>query len=286
MTRGSRPGGEESRVGRILVALDASPASLAALQVAARLAAALKGELYGIYVEEETLLRGAELPITSAVGSFSGAIRQVERPELERHLRTQAAKAKLALESIAVQAQLPWSFRVARGAVAEELLRAADDADLISLGCCGWSLIESHRIGTTTQTILARADAPVLLLRRRLRMGQSVVTVYDGSEAARAALRLATSIAHDPVTPLVIVFPTTGKPADGLRLSVQSEFEVLGVNRSVRYRTVVHRDPALLEAVTQGEDTGILILPTGDIFDKGFNELLTHLECPLLVVRR
>ena len=276
----------EPRISRILVALDASPASLAALEVAARLAVALQVELYGMYVEDETLLRGAELSITRAVGSFSGAIRQVERPELERHLRTQAAKAKHALETIAAQARLPWSFRVTRGRVAEELLRAATDADLISLGRSGWSPIESHRIGTTTETILAQTNAPVLLLHRRLRMGQSVVAVYDGSEAARAGIKLATQIAHDEVTPLVIVFPTTDKQADQLLSSVQDDLDRLGVGRSVRHRTIARQDAALLEGIAHSEDAGILILPTADIFEKGFKELLTHLECPLLVVKR
>ncbi len=273
-------------VRRILVALDASPPSLAALEVAARLAVALHAELSGLYVEDETLLRGAELPVTKAVGSFSGAVRQVERPELERHLRTQAAKAKHALESIATHARLPWTFRVARGSVAVELLRAADEADMISLGRCGWSLIESGRIGTTTETILSETRAPVLLLRRGLRMGQSVVTVYDGSDVARGGLNLATQIARDETTPLVIVLPTRSENADQLKGNAQSDLDGMGVRRSVLYRTVLRKDATLLGDLSQREDTGILILPTADVFEKGFKELLTHLECPVLVVQQ
>ena len=151
-------------------------------------AASLEAELLGLYVEDESLLRGAELPITRAVGSFSGAVRQIERTELERHLRTQAAKARQALEAIASRARVRWSFRIARGAVAAELLAAATEADLISLGRCGWSMIETGRLGSTTETVLSRTVAPVLLLRRGLRMGQSVVAVYDGSDCARAGL--------------------------------------------------------------------------------------------------
>ncbi len=273
-------------VRRILVALDASPGSLAALEVAARLAVALHAELCGLYVEDETLLRSAELPITTAVGSFSGAVRRIERPELERHLRTQAAKSKHALESIATQARLTWTFRVARGSVAAELLRAAEEADLISLGRCGWSLIESGRIGMTTETILSETHAPVLLLRRGLRMGQSVVAVYDGSDAARGGLNLATQIARDETTPLVIVLPTSGETADQLRGNAQSDLDGMGVRRSVLFRTVLRKDAALLGGVTHGEDAGILILPTADVFEKGFRELLTHLECPVLVVQQ
>jgi nucleotide-binding universal stress UspA family protein len=45
---------------RILVALDASPHSFAALEAAAHLAAHLEAELFGLYVEDENLLRGAD----------------------------------------------------------------------------------------------------------------------------------------------------------------------------------------------------------------------------------
>ena len=276
----------EHRMGRILVALDASPCSLAVLEIAARLAAALEAELSGLYVEDETLLRGAELPITNAVGSFSGAVRQLERPELERHLRIQAAKAKHALETIGNHARVPWSFQVARGAVTQELLLAANDADIVSLGQCGWSLIGSSRMGITTETVLARADAPVLVHRSGLRAGRSVVAVYDGSEAAHIGLTLGTQVAHDGGTPLVIVLPTSGQNVDRLRSSAQNELEALEVDRRVGFRTVVRQDAVELGGVAHGEDAGILILPTTDVFEKGFKELLTRLQCPLLVVRR
>ena len=46
----------EPTIRRILVALDASPHSQAALQAASELAAALKAELVGIFVEDVNLL--------------------------------------------------------------------------------------------------------------------------------------------------------------------------------------------------------------------------------------
>ena len=276
---------EDRSIRRILVALDASPSSIAALEGAARLASVLGAELLGLYVEDEMLLRGVELQITRAVGSFSGTVRQVERAELERHLRTQAANARRALESVAAQAHLRYSFRITRGTVATELLAAAAQVDLISLGRSGWSPIQSHRIGTTTETILSRTDAPVFLLRRGLRMGQSVVTVYDGSTPARNALKLAVQIAHHESTPLVLVFPTLGTHADSLKVEVENDLDALGVNRPIRYRSVDHTNAALLGALARHEDAAIVLLPMKDISERGFKQLLAGLDCPVLVVR-
>ncbi len=69
---------------RILVALDASGASLAALDAAARLAATLEAELLGLFVEDEDLLRLAGLPCAREVGFTFTQARRMESADMER----------------------------------------------------------------------------------------------------------------------------------------------------------------------------------------------------------
>ena len=64
---------------RILVALDASPSSLVALEEAAKLAAVWDAELAGVFVEDSELLRMAQLPFMQTVGSFSFCLSRVAR---------------------------------------------------------------------------------------------------------------------------------------------------------------------------------------------------------------
>ena len=66
----------EPTIRRILVALDASRHSLAALEAASELAEALKAELVGIFVEDVNLLYLAGLPFAREVRYLSG----VDRP--------------------------------------------------------------------------------------------------------------------------------------------------------------------------------------------------------------
>ncbi|MGD9028912.1 MAG: universal stress protein, partial [Anaerolineae bacterium] len=54
---------EELTIRRILIALDASSHSIAALRAAARLASSLEAELHGLFVEDINLLRAAGLPM-------------------------------------------------------------------------------------------------------------------------------------------------------------------------------------------------------------------------------
>ena len=53
----------EPTIRRILVALDASPHSLAALEAASELADALKAELVGIFVEDVNLLASGRITL-------------------------------------------------------------------------------------------------------------------------------------------------------------------------------------------------------------------------------
>ncbi len=270
---------------RILVALDASPNSFAALEAAARLAAYLEAELLGLYVEDEDLLRGAELPITRMVGSFSGEVRPVERGDMEQQLKAQAVRARRAMEHIAGMAHLHWSFKVARGGVAREVLAAAAEADLISLGHCGWSSVVGRKIGTTTEMILSKTAAPVLLLRQGLRAGQAVLVVYDGSSCARTGIAIAVQLAGDERTPLVVLVPASAEDAGRIREEAERDLDELGALPPIRFNIIPRRDAALLEHLVLVEDAGILILPTVDVFERGFKEVLLELDRPVLVVR-
>ena len=96
---------------------------------------------------------------------------------------------------------------------------------------------------------------------------------------------LAGQLAREEATPLVIVLLASSDQAQELEQLARKDMEALDLHRPVRYRNVIRKDPALLGNVAHVEDAGILILPTADVFEKGFKELLTQMECPVLVVR-
>lgn len=91
---------------------------------AVALANLLDAELAGLFVEDEALLRMAALPITREVGALSGAVRPLELADVERLLRRDAGRLREALSALNV----PWSFRVERGEVAQRTLAALPDA--------------------------------------------------------------------------------------------------------------------------------------------------------------
>ena len=79
---------------RIVVAIDGSPTSIAALEATAELASAWGSEVVGLFIEDTNLLRMASLPFAREVGSHSGAHRAINPDQFEREFRSQADRAR------------------------------------------------------------------------------------------------------------------------------------------------------------------------------------------------
>jgi nucleotide-binding universal stress UspA family protein len=205
---------------RILVGLDASRASLGAVEAAAAVARRVGAELAGLFVEDEDVLRLAALPF-GVVRVPSGAREALDLATVQAELRALAARAREALERAASGQRIACTFRVARGRVVAEVLAAAEEADLLVLGTGGHRRSGRALVGETARAAAARARTPVLLLRQGARFGDPIVAVDDGSPAAPRALEAARALSGG-TAPVVVEAAAAGPAAlaDGLaRLS-------------------------------------------------------------------
>jgi nucleotide-binding universal stress UspA family protein len=183
-----------ARVERILVAVDASSHSRAALEAAAELAASLEVELVGIFVEDINLIRLAELPIAVEIETATGQVRRIDPGRLRRQIAWRARRAQRMMAEMARQRDVPWRFFIRRGHIHEELLAASTADDLVILGKAGWSGRKS--LGSTAQAMLVQTDAVVLFLEEGTRLQPSFFVVYDGSDESRRALHLTAHLAE------------------------------------------------------------------------------------------
>lgn len=190
---------EEPARERIVVAVDASAASLLALELAADLAAALGTRLTGLYVEEQDLLHAASLPFVRSIGAQSGRPTPFTPDEIERQWRALAARAREALMRIAHARQLDWSFEVTRGPAGEVLQAAARGARLMGLGS------GERPSAVMTQAALRLIGTPLLLAPPRRPSGGRWVAVVDTADDATEVLALAGSLAALPTPPALLM---------------------------------------------------------------------------------
>lgn len=192
----------------IVVALDASSSSLAALRAAAEVAALLDVDLEGLFIEDINLLRLCGFPFNREIGSYTGTARRLENATVERQLRTLATVIQQAMSQVAIKTPVRWSLQVRRGSVVNELLAAAQEADLMSLGRSGQR--RQNTLGPTASALVQKSRRPLLILGTDGTLADPLTAVYTGSDTSQRALQWLATLTHynpRPVRVLLVVRP-------------------------------------------------------------------------------
>jgi nucleotide-binding universal stress UspA family protein len=267
---------------RILVALDASPDSLAALDTAVRLAANVNAELLGLFVEDVALLRAAEIPLARELSYFSATSAPLSRESVELKLRAQSRQIQAALARAAERARVASSFRCVRGHVSIEISSAAGDVDLLVLGRTGWSVGSRARIGSTALEI-ASSSVPVLLLPERgISERVHLVVYFDASASAERALRVARELAEAGLGGIAVLAPS----GLAIRASLIESFSASGTPVEIRTRSFDPSNEASLLQALKAESDGILVLGSRDLLHNlpPLQAILCDLEMPVLLL--
>ena len=277
---------QELNIRRILVALDASTHSLAALQAAAKLAASLHAELIGIFIEDENLLHLAGLPFAHELRSPAAMRQPMSSDAMERQLHLQAAQARHAMEKAAEQENVQWSFRTIRGQVTPSVLSAALDADLVALGRVSRPLHSRSRLGSTARAAFMKTERSVLVMQQGSDLSYPVLVTYDGSAAARQALAAAAKLAHFSGDRLnVLLLSVEFEQATPLRDELSAWLDERSL--SAEFHWLPEATVAKLVEVVRSAENCVLVLG-GDnplLSAEAIQELLDETDCPVMLVR-
>lgn len=269
--------GPQIRIRRILVALDASPGSTEALERAVEMAALWKAELSGLFVEDIDLLRLAAAASATRFVYPTASEEPLSMLAMESELRALAERAKRELGQAAARASVSWSFRTVRGRLPAEILLAAAQADLLSLGGAGWSLARAAG---------GRARSSAATAGRGVWAALPVLVVYDGPQSDEAC-RFAAQLAETCGNRLTVLFPSPSA-----RLDPAAQAAVLrllsGQRLKVRLRAIDSADiPGLLRAVRSEEGEMLVMSGRSALFEeRTVGALMRETEKALLVVGR
>lgn len=275
---------DERTIRRILVALDASRHSLAALEAAAELAARLEAELLGLFVEDATLLRLARLPVAREVRYPYDAPARLDQAQMERQLRAQAAQARRALAEVSERRHVKWSFRVVRGEVASEVLTAATEADLLTLGKASRPLTRRVRLGSTALAAAEEAPCCVLVLQRDAGIKTPMVVAYDGTPGGQRALAMAARLAGREAGNLDVLILTPDLEAVR-RLQAEASGLLRGRGLALRFHHLKSATSAGLIHEARAAGGGTLVLSHALLPRDQLQTVLDEAECPVMLVR-
>ncbi|NTW11260.1 MAG: universal stress protein [Chlorobiaceae bacterium] len=278
---------KSNRFHHIAVAIDCSPQSMASLAAAAELARLMQAELTGIFVEDANLLRMAALPFTHEVRIYTSGPEKIDSAHLERSLRLQAREAEAALEHYAAEFMLRHSFRVCRGMVPAEVMSASVEADLLVLGRSGRSPGCRKGLGSTVRSALAGSAKNILIMQKGFSPAEEpILVLYDGSEASRAALRMAENLLQRGNTLHILILAPSAKELKSMEAEL-SESVPAGILR-VEYHVLPTGldDSAILARYIHMAGSGLLVLSDRmSLPAETVHNLIGAIDYPVLLVR-
>lgn len=273
------------RIRRILVALDGSRQSLAALETAVSLAAEVEAELVGLFVEDINLLRLADLPFAREVRFFSTTTQQLDSRRMQAEMRARATQARRALTAAAKEAEVRASFRVVRGQVTPEVLTAAIEADLLMLGRVSRPLTRRVRLGSTARAAAVKAPRSVLLMRHRVGSAQPMMVTYDGTDWGRRTLETAVRLArsNSPIT--ILLLADSAEEAEALQEETAALLEER--NLSAEYRWLERANVQNLARAVETAQCGLMVLGGEKIqlTEQTTQALVDTIDCSIMLVR-
>lgn len=255
---------------RIVVAVDASPLSLAAAEAACRLGARLGAQVDAVFVEDINVLRLVAHPFVHTISLAAARRQSADDTLIGKALELQVVAARRALEAALAATCTLGSFAVRRGRVEVEVLAAAHACDLL---CLGWSGRADPglrpRLGSVARAVTQNATAPVLLLQNPA--AGPVCLWWDGNQAA---LEMAAGLAARDGGTIEVLVPATDR-VEGARQGVDAVqvIEQRGLSASLR---AVGRPSTLLAALPVD---AMLVLPAAA------GLALEDLPCSAVVVR-
>jgi nucleotide-binding universal stress UspA family protein len=279
----------------ILVGVDGSPASQAALAWAAAEAARRGCELTVLYAYEWHMF-GARAPIGSPLAEDA-------RSRAGQVVAAAVNDAKAAAPTLTVHGQ------AVLGAPGPTLVAAAESAELVVVGSRGRGGFASLLLGSVSQQVATHTSGPVVVVRGRPEPVGPIVVGVDGSSAAQDALGLAFDAAGLRSARIVAVrvytLPMTWGTEPGTFAEDREErrrFELEALLDDLAPWKEKYAETPIEAVVVESHAAGALIglshtaqlVVVGTRGHGGFAglllgsvglQLLHHAECPVLIAR-
>lgn len=188
----------------ILVCLDGSPRDTPVINAGLDLAKALRAKLHALTVQDILTLEG---PLMYDIAGSLSFIPQMNFMAQARKVLEERSKNILqGFISVCEDAGVAHDETIAEGIVEKVILEKAELNDLTLMGRKGLHYeIDRDLLGSTTDRVIKKARAPVLVLTHEFAPLKNPLLAYDGSHEAKKALNTAAKLCVDLKLPLTVL---------------------------------------------------------------------------------
>jgi len=253
-----------THINRILVSLDFDDYGASFVEPLVSLAAQLKADLCGLFIENSDLQQVADLPFSREITFPTAQIRQLNSDHISRHLKQQAETLRKMMREFSRLANVACSFRTAKGPRIDSVLSEAYDFQLV--------LLLPEKFAASKIKRPAQLDEII----------NPTVLFYDDSRQAKKTTHIIKSLANSGDLHQLKILTLD----HASEISAKQQFS--STNIKIEFQHFGSYKLSNITSLIGGQKTGLLILPLEKELinqSKEIKKILDVLGCPLLLVR-
>jgi nucleotide-binding universal stress UspA family protein len=262
---------EEHKVRRVVAALDVAATPEQVLEAAAGLATALHAELVGLFVEDQRLLRVAELPFAQELSLTTARAQRLVVGQVERALQRQAERMRRMIGDLAQPLGLAWTLEVVRGDSLQTALAYAGADDLLVIGRARY---------------LPGAFGRTASLAGQSARARPVAVLFDGTPQAERALGFAATLAGAADGEVAVLVPAPGPEIfRARRLEAAHVLQARGAS-AITYAMLPDAGAVSVERASRERRAWVLVWPAGErrAAAGAVAKLLADVTCPVVMI--
>jgi len=272
-------------VDHILVSLDSSKHSFAALRAAIQLAHHYHAAITGLFVEDIALLNLAEMPFRQEVGEYTAIVRNISADGMTRSIFVQSKRINRTFQKLIHNSELMGEFSVLRGEVSESILKASEECDLLILGKSGTNPLRKKRLGSTAQALSKDPKIPILLVEEENLIDTPLTVIYESSQIGLITLETARDLLDQGGALNIILIEE--KPGEILKQKVH--LHLWADKHQVEINIFAYKQqsfPHFLQKI-KGLKKGLMIFPHKPAREywKIEERILEEVTLPILIIR-
>ena len=275
---------QEDVRGKVVLRMRGGAASPLILEVATRFAHTFRGELHGLFVENEELLALAQMPFAREISLTGGHTRTLSLDVVRKEMEAASAAMEREFERLTRAARVQARFEVVRGAAEEMLRKAMEDTGILAIGE-PLALAAPGMFPELLAEFINVTGIVVVGCEARRAHGP-VLTVIDPSSDVAMLVDTAEQIASEGAQEVILLI-TGAQRSELERLEAEAR-AALDAGTHYRFERIGAVTSRSLGALAQRHEGGLVIAHIGGpVAESGIqaSRFACALDCPLLLLR-